>query len=147
MYSTYNKGKSVAVEGFIRTLKNKIYKHMTAISKNVYFDVLNDIVDEYNNAYHKTIKMKPIDVKSDFFAEYNKEPNEKDPKFKVGDHVRISRYKNIFAKGYAPNWSEEIFVVKKVKNTVPWTHIISDLNGKEIVANFYEKGLQKTNQK
>ena len=147
MYSTYNKGKSVIVEGFIRTLKNKIYKHMTAISKNVYFDVLNDIVDEYNNAYHKTIKMKPIDVKSDFFAEYNKEPSEKDPKFKVGDHVRISRYKNIFAKRYAPNWSEEIFVVKKVKNTVPWTHIISDLNGKEIVGSFHEKELQKTNQK
>ena len=147
MYSTYNKGKSVIVEGFIRTLKNKIYKHMTAISKNVYFDVLNDIVDEYNNAYHKTIKIKPIDVKSDFFAEYNKEPSEKDPKFKVGDHVRISRYKNIFAKRYAPNWSEEFFVVKKVKNTVPWTHIISDLNGKEIVGSFHEKELQKTNQK
>ena len=76
---------------------------MAAISKYVYFDVLNDIVDEYNNTYHKTIKMKPIDVKSDSFAEYNDESNEKDPKLKVGDHVRISKYKNIFAKGYAPN--------------------------------------------
>ena len=86
---------------------------MTANSENVYFDFLNDIADEHNSTYHKTIKMKPIDVKSDSFAEYNEESNEKDPKFKVGDHVRIPKYKNIFAKGYAPNWSEEIFVVKK----------------------------------
>ena len=120
---------------------------MTAISKNVYFGVLNDIVDEYNNTYHKTIKMKSIDVKSDSFAEYKEEPNEKDPKFKVGDHVRISKYKHIFAKGYAPNWSEKIFVVKKIKNTLPWTYVISDLNGEEIVGSFYEKELQKTNQK
>ena len=109
MYSTHNEGKSVVAETFMRTLKNKIYKNMTANSKNVYFDVLNDIVDEYNNAYHKTIKMKPRDVKN----EYNEEYNEQDPKFKVGYHVRISKYKNIFAKEYAPNWSEEIFVVKK----------------------------------
>ena len=115
MYSTYNEGKSVVAERSIRTLKNKIYKHVTAISKNVYFDVLNDIVDEYNNTHHKTIKMKPINVKSDSFAEYNEESNEKDPKFKVGDHVRISKYKNIFAKGYAPNWIEEIFIAKKKK--------------------------------
>ena len=98
MYSTHNEGKSVVTERFIRTLKNKIYKHMTAVSKNVYFDVLNNIVDKYNNTYHKTIKMKPIDVKSDSFAEYNEESNEKDPKFKVNDHVRISKHKNIFAK-------------------------------------------------
>ena len=88
---------------------------MTAISKNVYFDVLNNIVDEYNNTYHKAIKMKPIDVADDSFAEYKEESNEKDPKFKVGDHVEISKYKNIFAEGYTPNWSEEIFVVKKEK--------------------------------
>ena len=92
---------------------------MTDISKNVYFDVLDNIVDKYNSTYHRTINMKPIDVRDDSFAEYNEEPNEKDPKFKVGEHVRISKYKNIFAKGYAPNWSEEIFVVKKIKNTVP----------------------------
>ena len=114
MYSTHNEGKSFVAERFIRTLRNKIYKHMTGISKNVYSDVLNDIVDEYNNTYHRTIKMKPIDVKSSF-AEYNEESNEKDPKFKVGDQVRISRYKNIFSKGYASNWSEETFVVKKKK--------------------------------
>ena len=101
---------------------------MTAISKNVCFDVLNDIVDEYNNIYHKTIKMKPRDVKDDSFAEYNEESIEKDPKFKVGDHVRISKCKNIFAKGYALNWSEEIFCSEK--NTVPWTYVLNDLNCK-----------------
>ena len=147
MYSTYNEGNSVIAKRVIRTLQNKIYKHMAAISKSVYFDVLNDIVDEYNNTYHKTIKMKPTDVKSNSFAEYNEKSNEKDPKFKVGDHVRISKYKNNFAEGYTPNWSENIFVVKKVKNTVPWTYVISDLNGEEVVASFYEKELQKTNQK
>ena len=83
MHSTHNEGKSVVAERSIRTLRNKVYKHMTAISKNVYFDVLNDIVDEYNNTYHKTIKMNPIDVRCDSFAEYNEESNEKDPKFKV----------------------------------------------------------------
>ena len=115
MYSTHNEGKSIVAERFIRTLKNKIYKHMTAISKNVYFDVLDDIVDKYNNRYYRTIKMKPIDVGNDFFAEYNKETNEKDPKFKVGVHVKISKFKNIFAKGYTRNWSEEMFIVKKNK--------------------------------
>ena len=118
MHSTHNEGKLVIAEKFIRTFKNKVYKHMTAISKNVYFNVLNDIVDEYNKTYHRTIKIKLADVKSDSFAEcnsieYNEESNEKDPKFKVNDYVRISKYKNIFAKGYAPNWREEAFVIKK----------------------------------
>ena len=147
MYSAHNEGKSVVAERFIRTLKNKIYKHMTTVSENVYFDVLNDIVDAYNNTYHRTIKMKPIGVKDNSFTEFNEESNEKDPKFKIGDHVRISKYKNIFAKGYTPNWSEEVFIIKKIKNTVPWTYVISDLNGEEIVGSFYEKELQKTNQK
>ena len=98
MYSTYNEGRSVVAERFIRTSNNKINKHMTAISKNIYFDALDDIVDKYNNAYHRTIKMKPVDVGDDSFAEYNEESNEKDPKFKVGDHVRISKFKNVFAK-------------------------------------------------
>ena len=147
MYSIHSEGKSVVAERFIRTLKNKIYKHMTANSKNVYFDVLDDIVGEYNNTYHKTIKMKPIDLKSDSFVEYNEKSNEKDLKFKVGDYVRISKYKNIFAKGYAPNWSEEIFIITQIKNTVPWTYVINDVNGEEIVGSFYRKELQKTNQK
>ena len=147
MYSTFNEGKSVVAERFIKTLKNKILKHMTAISKHVYVDVLDDIVNKYNNTIHRTIKMQPIEVKDDSFAEYNEESNKRNPKFKVGDHVRISKYKNIFAKGYAPNWSEEMFVIKKVKNTVPWTYVINDLNSEEIIGSFYEKELQKINQK
>ena len=120
---------------------------MTAIFKKFYFDVLDDIVNKYNNTIHKTIKLKPIDVTGDSYAEYNEDFNKKDPKFKVGDHVRISKYKNIFAKGYTPNWSEEVFVINKIKNTVPWTYAISDLNGEEITGSFYEKELQKTSQK
>ena len=100
MYSTYNEAKSLVAEIFIRTLKSKVFKHMTAVSKNVYFDVLDDIVNKYNNTVHRTIKMKPIDVTSDSYAEYNEDSNEEDPKFAVGDQVRISKYKNIFAKGY-----------------------------------------------
>ena len=144
MYSTYNKGKYVVAERFIRTLKSKIFKLMTAVSKNVYFDVLDDIVNKYNNTVHKTIKMKPIDVTSDTYAEYNEDSNKKDPKLKVGDHIRISKYKNIFAKGYNPNWSKEVFVVGKIKNTVPWTYVINDLNGEPIAGGFYEKELQNT---
>ena len=98
MYSTYNERKSVVAERFIRTLKNKIFKHKTAISKNVYSEVI------YNIFVHRTIKMKPIDVTDDYYAEYNESFNKKDPKLKVGDNVRISKYKNIFAKGYTPNW-------------------------------------------
>ena len=105
-----------------------------AVSKNVYFDVLYDIVNKYNNnTVHKTIKMKPIDITNDSYAEYNENPNKKDPKFKVGVYVRISKYKNIFAKVYTPNWSEEIFVISKIKNTVLWTYLINDLNGEEII--------------
>ena len=133
IYSTHNEGKSVVAERFIRTLKIKIYKHMTSISKNVYIDKLDDIVNKYNNAYHTTIKMKPIDVKDNTYINTDKETNDKDPKFKIGDHVRISKYKNIFAKGHTPNWSEEVFVIKKIKKTVPWTYVINDLNGEEIM--------------
>ena len=120
---------------------------MASILKNVYIDKLDDIVNEYNNTYHRTIKMKPVDVKDNTYIDSRKEVNDKDPKFKVGGHLRISKYKNIFAKGYTPNWSEEIFVIKKVKNTVSWTYVINDLNGEEITGTFYEKELQKTNQK
>ena len=119
---------------------------MTSISKNVYIDKLDDIVNEYNTTYHTAFTMKPIDVKDNTYINADKEINNKHPKFKVGDQVRISKYKNIFAKGYMPNWSEEVFVIKKVKNTVPWTYVINDLNGEEITGIFYEKELQKTNQ-
>ena len=147
IYSIHNEGKSVVAERFIRTFKTKIYKYMTSVSKNVHIDKLDDVVGEHNNAYHRTIKMKSVDVKDNAYIDFKKEVNDKDPKFKVGDHVRISKYKNIFAKGYAPNWPEEVFVIKKVKDTVPWTYIINDLNGEEFIGTFYEKKLQKTNLK
>ena len=106
--------------------------------------MLDDIVDKYYNTVHRTIKMKPIEVTNDYYAEYNEDPsNKKDPKFKVGDNVRISKYKNIFAKGYTPNWSEEAFVINKIKNTVPWTYTISDLNGEEITEVFMKKNCKK----
>ena len=126
-----------------------MYKQIskTAVSKNVYYDVLDDFVEKYNNTWHSTIKMKPKDVGDNNFTEYVEESNEKDPKFKVGNRVRILKYKNVFAKGYVANWSEEVFVVTKIKNTVPWTYEINDLNGEKIVGSFYEKELQKTDQK
>ena len=123
----------------------KIYKYMTSLSINVYIDKLGDMVNEYNNTYHRISKMKPIDVKDNKYIDFSKDVNDKVSKFKVGDHVRTSKYKNIFAKGYTPNWSEEDSVIKKVKNTVPWTHVINDLNGEEIIGIFYKKEQQKTN--
>ena len=143
MYSTYSEGKSVVAERFIKTLKNKLYKHMTAVSRNVYYDVLDDIVEKYNNTWHSTIKMKPKDVKDNNFTKYVEESNEKDPKFKIGDHVRVSKYKNTFAKGYTPNWSEEVFIIDRVKNTVPWTYEINDLNGEKIIGVFMKKSCKR----
>ena len=119
---------------------------MAAISKNVFINKLDDIVTEYNNTHHRTIKMKSVNVKDNTYIDFGKEINDKDPKFKIADHVRISKYKNIFAKGYVPNWSEEVFLVSEIKNTVPWTYVINDLNGEEIIGTFYEKELQKTSQ-
>ena len=118
MYSTYNEGKFVVAQRFIRISKNKVHKYMTSISRNVYSDKLDDIVHKYNNTYHSTIKMKPVDVKSSTYINSSKEINYKDPKLKIGDIVWISKYKNIFPKGYVPNWSEEFFVITKIKNTV-----------------------------
>ena len=141
MYSTHNEGKYVAPKRFIRTLKNKICTHMTGVSKNVYIDQLDGIVNEYNNTYHRTFKMKPIEVKDKTYIDSVKEVNDKDSKFKVSDHIRISKYKNIFAKGYNTNWSEEGFVIKKVKNTVPWAYIINDLK------HFMKKNCKKQTNK
>ena len=104
------------------------------------------VLNRYNNTYHSTIKIKFADVKASTYTDFNKENNKTDPKL-VGNHVKISKYKNIFKKVYTPNQSEEVFVIKKVKNIVPWTYIISILNGEEIVATLYEKVLQKPNQK
>ena len=143
MYSTYNEGESVVAERIIRTLKNKLYKHMTATGKNVYYDLLDDIVNEYNNTKHSTIKMKQKDV-GDNKRVYIDEHNEKDSRFKVGDRVRISKFKNIFAKGYTPNWSKEIFIVDKINDTVSYMYNLKDLNDEEIIGSFYDRELQKT---
>ena len=115
MYLIHNEEKAVIAERVVRTLKTKTYKYMTLVSKNVYINKLDGIVDEYNNTYRKTIKMKPTDVKDNTHINFKKEINVKDPKFKVGDHVRISKCKNIFAKRYTPNWSKEVFVIRKLK--------------------------------
>ena len=137
MYSTFNKGKSVVAERFM----------VTAIGENVYFNDLDDIVDKYNNTVHSSIKIKRKDVADDSLVECSEETNEKDPKFKIGDNVRISKCKNIFAKSYIPNCSEDVFVVNKVQNAVPLTYLINDINGEEIEGRFYEKELKKTDQK
>ena len=113
MYATHNEGTFVVDERFIRILKNKIYRYMTSISKNEHIDKLDNIVNKYNNKYCSTIKMKLVDVKSSAYIDFNKGNNKEDHKFKIDGHVRISKYKNIFAKAYDPNCREEVFVIKK----------------------------------
>ena len=112
---------------------------MTSISKNVYIDKLDDKVNKYKNTNHRATKMKAADVKSTTYIDFHKENNKEDPEFTVSNHVRTSKYKRMFAKCYVPNWSQEVFPIKTVKNTVPWTYVISDLNGKEIVGTFHKK--------
>ena len=138
-YSTHKEGKSVIAERFIRILKSKIYKYITSISKNIYIDKLDYIVNKYNNTYHKTLKMKPADVKWRLYIDSSQEINDKDPKFKIEDIVRISEYKNIFAKGYVPNWSEEVFIIKKAKNTV----LLVILKEKNLLEWFTKKSFKK----
>ena len=140
--SKYNEGKSVVAK-IIRTLKSKLYKHMTAIGKNVYYDVLDDVVNKYNSTKHSTIKMKPIDVVNNKRVYIDKH-NEKRSRFKVGDRVRISKFINIFAKGYTPNLSSEIFIVDKVNDTVSYTYNLKDFNDEDILGSFYDRELQKS---
>ena len=121
MYLTHHEGKYITAERFIRTLKNKIYEYMTSVSKSVYIDNLDDIVKKYSNSYYSTTKIKLPDVKSSACIDSSKEIDEKSPKVKIGDTVRISKSKNIFAKSYLLYWSEQVFLIKKVKNIVPWT--------------------------
>ena len=150
LYSTQNEEKSCVVERFNRTLKEKMFKYFTAFNTTKYYDVLSDILLEYNNSFHNTIKMTPV--------EGSKKENEKDiyqrvfsfvecqdkPKFKVGDRVRITKYKKHFEKGFTSNWTTEIFVIDKVLYTNPITYKIKDLKGEEIIGSFYEKELQKS---
>ena len=124
MYLTHNEGKSVIAERFIRTLKSRVNKYMTSISKSVYIDKVDDIVNGYSNTYHSTNKMKPIDVKSIISIDYSKKINDKDPIFRIGNIFRILKYQNIFAKCYVPNWSEEIFGIEKVKKKLCRGHML-----------------------
>ena len=133
MYSTHNEGNYVDAESFIRNLKNKICKYKTLTSKNVYIDKLDETVNKYNNTYHSTIKVKPVDVKDNAYIDFGKKSNNKDPKFQVGDHVKISKPKNILVT--------EILQIGLKK--LLWTYVINDLNGEEIFGTFYEKELQK----
>ena len=141
MYSTHNEGKSVVAERFIRTLKNKIYKYMASISKNVYIDKLGDIFNKYNNTYHKTIKINPVDLKSKTQVKSSKGIDDKDPEFKIGDIVRIkiSRYKNIFAKGYVANWSEEVLLLQKLKILLRGRMLLVILKVKKVMERFMKK--------
>ena len=139
MKAKHYEGKSVVAERFIRILKNSIHKYVNSVSKNVDIDKLDDIVNEYNNTYHSTIKMKPADVKSNTYINSSKETNDKNPQSKIGDYARISKYRNVFSKGYTPNRSEEFVVIKIVKNTVPWIYVTNDLGEEEIAETFYEK--------
>ena len=111
MYLPHKEGKPVIAERFIKTLKNKVYKCATSVSKNIYIDKLDDIVNQYNNTYHSKIKMKPVDVKSNTYIDSSKEIDNKNLKLKIGDTLRISKYENIFAKGCTPHWFEEVFVI------------------------------------
>ena len=116
MYSRHNEGKSVVAERFIRTLKNTIYGHVTAVSKHMYIDKLDEIVEKYSSTCHRTIRMEPAYVKSGKYIQYGIERNGKGAKFKFGSHVRISKYKNILAKAYKENWSVKVFGIKKIEN-------------------------------
>ena len=138
----HNEEKSVADER-LRALKNKIYKYMTSISKIVYIDKLDDIVDKYNNAYLSIIKINPINLKPSTYIDLSVANNGVYLKFKAVGNVGISKYKNIVAKDYTPYWSQGVFVIKNVGSTVPWTYVIEDLNGEETVGMFYEKNCKR----
>ena len=142
MYSTHNVFQQICCYWDLwEPTKSKYTNIWLEYQKHVYIDKLDDISDKYYNTYHITIKMKPDDVISTTYIDIGIENN--DPKFKVRDHVEISKQKNTFAKTYIPDWSEKVCLIKKVKNTVPWTCFIGDLNGEEIVGTFYQKELQK----
>ena len=140
MYSTHNEGKSVIAERFIKTLKSKIYKKMTANNNKSYLPYWNKLVDLYNNTYHHFINKRPINADYSAFTE-NIETSPKAPKFKVNDRVRITTHKNIFSKGYTENSSREIFIIDIVLKTNPWTYKLKNLNGEKIIGSFYEKEL------
>lgn len=148
-YNTWTDKKAAIVERWNRTIKNKIWKMFTEENTTNWIDSLQHIVDDYNNKKHSTIKMRPVEVNKDNEFQVlerlaTSKTSIKDPKFKVGDFVRLSRYKNIFEKGYTGNWTEEIFEIVKVKNTVPITYTVKDMSGEMLQGTFYELELKKT---
>ena len=151
LYHVYNEGKACVIERFNRTLGEMIQKHMTSTNSDKYIDVLQKLIDDYNHKYHSSIKMSPIEAskpenKSKVLENLygNTIPSLDKPKFKVGDRVRIAVLKGKFAKGYKPNWSEEIFVIDKIKATKPITYAVKDLSGEPILGSFYNQELQLT---
>jgi len=151
-YSTYGEHKSAVVERFNRTLKTNMWKRFTAENTRNWIDMIDKLMSNYNNKFHFTIKMTPSEASKKknkaqvLNNQTHLEPTHENPKFKVGDKVRISRIKKIFEKGYLPNWSEELYVVSQVKNTNPFTYIVNDLNGDLIAGSFYTEELQKSTQ-
>ena len=143
MYWTQNEGKYVIAERIIRILKNKNYKYMNSVSKNVYIDISDNNVNRCNNAYRSTIKMKPVDVKSNPDIDSSKEIIDKNPKFKIGDNVRISKHKSVFAKGYVPNWSEEVLEIKKLKILCCAHMLLMILMKKKLLERFTKKICKK----
>ena len=154
LYSTENEEKSSVVERWIRTMKEKMWKYFSAKFTNVYMNVLSDLVQEYNNTRHSSIKITPVKASKkeneltvwrNLYPEHL-EIHDIKPKFSVGDKVRISKKKKTFEKGYTTSWTEEICKIVEVKHTSPITYKIADLNGEEIQGTFYEPELRKTSQ-
>ena len=152
LYSTENEEKSSVVERWIRTMKEKMWKYFTDNNTNHYVDILPDLVEDYNNTKHSSIKMTPVEAsKNELTVWRNLYPDrlkkiDINPKFSIGDKVRISKKKTTFEKGYTTRWTEEIFTITKINHTSPVTYKIADLNGEEIDGSFYEPELQKTSQ-
>ena len=154
LYSTENEEKSSVVERWIRTMKEKMWKYFTDNNTNVYVDILPDLVEDYNNTRHSSIKMTPVEAskkKNELEVWRNLYPNRLDiininPKFSIGDKVRLSKKKALFEKGYTTRWTEEVFTITKINRTSPITYKVADLNGEEIDGTFYEPELQKTSQ-
>jgi len=144
LYQTYNEGKAVVVERFNRTLKEKKWRYFTESQSNKYLEVLPQILSAYNNTFHSTIKMTPVQgskKENEHKIRYVSYPVKEKPKFKIGDRVRIYKYKKQFEKGYETNWTKEIFVVSEILNTSPATYKIKDLNGEDITGSFYKQEL------
>ena len=154
IYSTENEEKSSIVERWIRTMKEKIWKYFTDNNTYKYIDVLPDLVEDYNNTVHSSTKLTPIDAskkKNELTVWRNLYPDRYktsrlNPKFSVGDEVRITKKKKDFEKGYTTRWTEEIFTIKEIRETNPITYKLEDLQGEEIKGTFYEPELQKTKQ-